>query len=85
MGIHREILIVGVKVCTQTMIVVQHRGDTVKAEAIEMVFLQPELQIGQQEVQYTGSAVVKTFWYPMRDARPFHHRGRTAKWFRQTY
>ena len=48
------------------MIVVQHGGHAVEPEAVEMVLLQPELQIGQQEVQYTGSAVVKTFGTPGR-------------------
>ena len=48
------------------MIVVQHRSDTVKTEAVKMVFLQPELQIGKQEVQNTGLAVIKALGSPGR-------------------
>ena len=48
------------------MIVVQHGGHAVEPEAVEMVLLQPELQIGKQKVQNAGLAVVKALGSPGR-------------------
>ena len=46
------------------MIVVQHGGDTVEAEAVEMVFLHPEFQVAQQEMQHLGLIVIEAFGAP---------------------
>ena len=43
----------------QTMAVVEHGGDAVKAEAIEVEFFQPVFAVGQQEVDDIVLAVVK--------------------------
>ena len=48
------------------MIVVQHGGHAVEPEAVEMVLLQPELQIGKQKVQNAGLTVIKALGSPGR-------------------
>ena len=40
-----EIVAIATKVLTKTVVVVEHRGYTVKAEAVELIFLQPELTV----------------------------------------
>ena len=48
------------------MIVVQRGGHAVEPEAVEMVLLQPELQIGKQKVQNAGLTVIKALGSPGR-------------------
>ena len=43
---------------------VEHGGDAVEAEAVEVVLGHPELQVGQQEVQNAGLAVVEALGAP---------------------
>ena len=38
---------------------VQHRGNTVKTEAVKMVFVQPEFYIGQEKMENLGLIVIK--------------------------
>ena len=63
-GIVGEVLGIVIEVGAQAVIVVQHGGDTVEAEAVEVVLSHPELQVGQQEVQNTGLAVVEALGTP---------------------
>ena len=63
-GIHGEILVVGAEGGAQTVVVVQHGGDTVKAEAVKVVLRLPVFQVGQQEVQHLVLTVVKDLGVP---------------------
>ena len=65
-GIHGEILIVGVEISAQAVIVIQHGGYTVKPETIEVEFFQPELQVREQKMENTGSAIVEALCTPGR-------------------
>ena len=64
MGVVGEILVVTVKVGAQTVVVVQHGGDAVKAEAVKVVFGHPVLQVAQQEVDDARLAVVEALGSP---------------------
>ena len=66
MGIIGEVLLIVIEIRTQAVVVVEHGCDTVEPETIEMVFLHPELQVGQQEVDHAGLAVVKALGTPGR-------------------
>ena len=48
------------------MAAVDHRGHAVKTESVKVVFVQPELAVTQQEMQYFVLAVVKTQTVPCR-------------------
>ena len=63
-GVVGEVLVVGVEVGTQTMVMVEHGGDTVETEAVEVVLGHPELQIAEQEVQNAGLAIVEALGAP---------------------
>ena len=63
-GVVGEILAVGGKVRSEGMVMVQHGGHAVEAEAVEMVLRHPEFQVGQQEVDNAGLAVVKALCPP---------------------
>ena len=65
-GVVGEVLVVGVEVGAQAVVMVQHGGNTVETETIEVVLSHPELQIGQQEVQNAGLAVVEALGAPGR-------------------
>ena len=61
-----EVLVIGIEVCAQTMVVVEHGGHTVKTEAVKVILSHPEFQVAQQEVEHTGLAVVKALGVPGR-------------------
>ena len=63
-GVHGEIALRAGEGLSQTVVVVQHGGHTVEAEAVEVVFLHPELQIAQQEMDDLVLVVVKAFGAP---------------------
>ena len=65
-GVVGEILAVGGEVRTEGVVMVQHGGHAVKAEAVKMVLRHPEFQVGQQEVDNAGLAVVKALCSPRR-------------------
>ena len=66
MGIVGEILVIGVEVRAQAVVVVEHGGDTIEAEAVKVVLGHPEFQIAQQEVDDAGLAVIKALGVPGR-------------------
>ena len=41
------------------MVLVQHAGHTIEAEAIELILLHPESQVAEQEAQYLMVTVVE--------------------------
>ena len=63
-GIEGEVLVVGVEVSAQAMVVVEHGGDAVKTETVKVVLGHPELQVAEQEMEHTGSAVVEALGAP---------------------
>jgi len=65
-GVHRKILAVVGKGRTQTVVQIEHGGDTVEPETVKVVLLQPEFQVGQQKVDHFVFAVVETFCAPGR-------------------
>ena len=61
-----KILVVGIKVYTKTMIVIEHACHAVETETVEVIFRHPELEIGEQEVNDAGLAIVKALGAPRR-------------------
>ncbi len=51
---------------TESVVVVEHRGDAVESEAVEFVLLEPELAVGEQEVKHAVLAVVEAERIPCR-------------------
>ncbi len=47
------------------MIKIEHAGDAVESEAVEMVLLHPEAQIRKQEMQHLVLAVVEALRIPL--------------------
>ena len=64
--VHGEILVERTEIRSECMVEIQHGGHAVKAEAVKMVFLQPESQIAQQEMQHFRLAVVEALGAPGR-------------------
>ena len=64
--VHGEILPVIGERAAQPVIQIDHAGHAVKAEAVEMVFLQPEAHVGEQKVHHAVLAVVKHLAAPRR-------------------
>ena len=48
------------------MVIVEHRGHAVKAEAVKAVFLKPVFAVGKQEVEHFSFAIVKAERVPCR-------------------
>ena len=51
---------------SQSVAIVQHRGHAVETETVKLVLLEPELAVGQQEVQHGILAIVKAQRVPCR-------------------
>ena len=51
---------------TESVVVVEHRRDTVEAESVEMILFKPELAVRQQEVKHLVLAVVEAERVPCR-------------------
>lgn len=41
------------------MVKIEHAGDSIKAEAVELVFVHPEPQVAEQESEYLVAAIVE--------------------------
>ncbi len=61
-GVLASVVVVGISAegFSQAVVVVQHRCDTVEAEAVEMEFLEPVFAVGEQEMQHFILSVVET-------------------------
>ena len=74
--------VVGVRgeALTEAVVIVQHRGDAVEAEAIELEDLQPVLTVGEEEVDDVVAPVVKAQRVPsgMITSRTFVEEERTG-------
>ena len=60
-GVLAAVVIVGVAAerLAEAVVVIEHRGDAVEAEAVELVFLKPELAVGEEEMEHRVLAVVE--------------------------
>ena len=63
-GVQAEVLVVAGEAGAQTVILIDHGGHAVEAEAVEVVLLLPELQVGQQEVEHLHPAVIEQLRAP---------------------
>ena len=61
-----EVRRIAVEVLAQTVTAVDHGGHTVETEAVEVVFVEPELTVRQQEMEHFVLAVVKAERVPGR-------------------
>ena len=63
-GVHGEVHPEIGKGGAQAVIVVEHAGDAVKTEAVEVILLQPELQVREQEMEHLGLSVIEALGPP---------------------
>ncbi len=61
-----EVVTIVAECFTESVTVVEHRGDAIEAETVEMEVLQPVLAVGQKEMHHLILAVVKTKAVPSR-------------------
>ena len=54
------VVVVGAEGLSQPVVVVEHRGDAVEPESIEVKFVEPVLAVGEQEVNHGVLAIVET-------------------------
>ncbi len=59
-----EVVGIGAKASIEPVVAVEHAGDTVEAESVEPVFVQPEAAVGQQKMQDLDLAVVEAARVP---------------------
>ncbi len=64
-GIGAKVVVIAAKGLVATR-VVEHGGDAIEAKAVEMEFLEPVADVGEQEVADLGSAVVEALGIPLR-------------------
>ena len=60
-----EIVAIAAEVNTQAVVVIEHGGDAVEAEAVEMEFVEPVLTVGQEEVYHLVLAIVEAEAVPL--------------------
>ena len=58
-GVGAVVILIAGKRMANAVIKVQHRGHAVKAETVEVIFHHPVFDVGKQEVQHVGVAVIK--------------------------
>ena len=61
-----EVVGIAAECLTQSVTVIEHRGDTVEAESVEVIFLKPILAVGEQEVEHIVLAIVEAKAVPCR-------------------
>ena len=61
-----EVVTIAAEGLAQTMRVVEHRGDAVESEAVEVELLEPVLAVREQEVQYVVLTIVEAKRVPSR-------------------
>ena len=54
-----EVITIVAESLSQSMAVIKHRSDTIKAEAVEMIFFQPVFAVGEEEVENLILSIVK--------------------------
>ncbi len=67
-GILTAVVVVAIaaECLAETMVVVEHGGDAVEAETVELVLVEPEFAVGEQEVEHAVLAVVEAERIPCR-------------------
>ncbi len=67
-GILTAVVVVGIRTegLAEAVIIVKHRCDTIEAEAVEVIFLEPVFAVGEQEMEHFILAVVETQRIPCR-------------------
>ena len=60
------IVVIAAERLSESMTVIEHRGDTVETESVEAELLQPILAVGEQEVDHIILAIVKAERIPCR-------------------
>ena len=61
-----EIVTIVGECLAQTMTVIEHRGDSIKAESIEMIFAEPIFAVAQKKVQHLVLTIIKAQAVPCR-------------------
>ena len=64
------VVLIAAKVISQSVRVIKHRGDTIETESVEVVFLEPKLTIGKQEVYDLTFSIVENQRIPSRMLTP---------------
>ena len=60
------VVVVAAKRLSQSVAVVEHRGHSVEAETVELVFIEPEFAVAQQEIDYGIFSIVEAERIPCR-------------------
>ena len=60
------VVVIAAECLSQSVAIIEHRGDTVEAEAVEAIFLKPELAVAEQEVKHLVLSVVEAKRVPCR-------------------
>ena len=60
-----EVVAIAAKGLSETVRVIQHRGDAVETETVELELLEPVFAVGQQEMDYLMLAIVETERIPL--------------------
>ena len=63
-GVHGEVLVVVIEGGAQTVVMIEHAGDAVEPESIEMELLDPVLAVGKQEMLHLRLGIVKQAGVP---------------------
>ena len=50
----------------QTMVVIEHRGYAIEAEAVKLILFEPELAVGEEEMKHTVLSIVEAERIPSR-------------------
>ena len=53
------IIAIAAEILAEAVTAIDHRGDAIKAEAIEVILIQPELAVGEEEMQYGGLLIIE--------------------------
>jgi len=54
-----EVITIVAESLSQSMAVIKHRSDTIKAETVEMILFQPVFAVGEEEVENLIFSIVK--------------------------
>ena len=54
-----EVITIVAESLSQSMAVIKHRSDTIKAETVEMILFQPVFAVGEKEVENLIFSIVK--------------------------
>ena len=61
-----EIIVISAEVLAEAVVPIEHTGDSIEAETVQMVLLHPELAVGEEEMLGLALSVVETAAVPSR-------------------